>query len=133
MLCCSQQCLTGIIQNSNCKLHRLALGASSPLYAPTDLQCTLQRVCMYATCLYVCNCRALIASINDGNPSRSIHPDFASTTDTGAGLIPDGIPFITVDSNPAKSQQFPPGPTVFNMYPTESDVTAGESLADSGT
>lgn len=68
---------------------------------------------------------ALISSINDGNPSRSIHPDFASTTDTGAGIIPDGIPFITVDSNPAKAQQFPPGPTVFNMYPTESDVTAG--------
>jgi hypothetical protein len=102
---------------------------TNPFFVPSSAKraYSVKPYCaLYVLLTLLRTCRALVSSINDGNPSRPIHPDFASSTDTGAGIIQDGIPFMTVDSNPAKAQQFPPGPTIFNMYPSESDVTAGE-------
>jgi hypothetical protein len=69
--------------------------------------------------------RSLVASIINGFPTRGMHADFASSDNTGAGVINYGIPFSIVDSDPAKGQAFPPGPTNFYMYPTESDVKSG--------
>jgi len=51
-----------------------------------------------------------------------MHADFCGSE----GSIYYGIPFVTVDSDPLKAQTFPPGPTSFVTYPTESDKLAGE-------
>jgi hypothetical protein len=74
------------------------------------------------------DCRAIVTIINDGDPDRGMFPDFASSSGSGSSTIWAGIPFVTVDSDPTKceSNQFPPGPTDFYRYPTESDTTAGE-------
>jgi len=71
------------------------------------------------------NSPSIISAINNGNAARGMHADFASTDNTGAGVIYAGIPFITVDSDRSKAQPFAPGPTDFYLYPTESDLKAG--------
>jgi hypothetical protein len=56
-----------------------------------------------------------------------MHADFGGhEVDTG-GIILYGIPFITVDSNRVKGQQFPPGPTLWDEddYGDEIDRNAG--------
>jgi hypothetical protein len=66
-----------------------------------------------------------VDSINDGDAERGMHADFAGHDGEGSTLINYGIPFSTVDSDAAKGQAFPPGPTQFFQYPTESDRLAG--------
>lgn len=64
-----------------------------------------------------------------------MHADFGGhEVDTG-GIILYGIPFITVDSNPVKGQQFPPGPTLWDEddYGDEIDRNAGVQQPMKGT
>jgi hypothetical protein len=68
----------------------------------------------------------IIANINNSNNTRGMHPDFGPGSPTPA---PYGIPFIVVDSS---TQTFPPGPTNFTLYRSESDVTAGKHAQCSG-
>jgi len=63
--------------------------------------------------------------VSEGDTAVGMHADFAGHEGSGATTVLWGIPFITVDSDPSKSQSFAPGPTDFYLYPTESDLKAG--------
>lgn len=51
---------------------------------------------------------AIISVISEYNDLKGMHSDFAGHS----GAVQYGIPFATVDTNPAKGQAFPAGPTV---------------------